>query len=173
MAELSLIPPPIQHPMLGSNGLVTVPWASYFRSLAIAVDSGYMLKSVYDPGDTGSVVDSDELNGQPGSYYLDLSNHTGSLSAQLLSWNVRVMTASATAVAGDFCDVDASGGAVSVTLPSVGGNVGRMIAVSKADSSANAVTIIGTVNGTVNPTLTVQYTCALMVSNGTEWRRLA
>lgn len=94
-------------------------------------------------------------------------------AAGSFAWNVRVLTASATAVAGDFCDVDASGGAVSVTLPSAAGNVGRMISVSKADSSANAVTIIGTVNGTVNPTLTVQYTCALMVSNGTEWRRLA
>lgn len=86
------------------------------------------------------------------------------------AWNVRILSTNATAAAGDFCDVDASGGAVSVTLPSVGGNVGRMVAVSKSDASANAVTIVGTVNGTVNPTLTVQYTRALMVSNGTEWR---
>lgn len=36
MAGLSGIPPPLQNPMLGQNGLVTVPWASYFRALAIA-----------------------------------------------------------------------------------------------------------------------------------------
>jgi len=36
-----------------------------------------MLKSVYDPNDDGSVVNSDQLQGQNGAYYLSRANHTG------------------------------------------------------------------------------------------------
>jgi len=36
-----------------------------------------MLKSVYDPTDSGVVVDSDALDGNTASYYLDRTNHTG------------------------------------------------------------------------------------------------
>lgn len=39
--------------------------------------SDFMLKSVYDPNDDGIVVDSDQLNSQAPSYYLDRTNHTG------------------------------------------------------------------------------------------------
>ena len=39
--------------------------------------SDLMLKSVYDPNDDGSVVNSDQLQGQNGAYYLSRANHTG------------------------------------------------------------------------------------------------
>ena len=39
--------------------------------------SDLMLKSVYDPNDDGSVVNSDALQGQNGAYYLSRANHTG------------------------------------------------------------------------------------------------
>lgn len=86
------------------------------------------------------------------------------------SWNVRTITASANAYAGDYIDANATGGTITVTMPNVISSKGRMVAVSKTDTSANAVTISGTVNGSVNPSLGVQYTTLLMVSNGTEWR---
>lgn len=89
-----------------------------------------------------------------------------------LTWNVRTLTADADAYDGDWCDVDATGGDVNITLPDVLTSTGRMIAVSKSDVSANLVTVIGTVNGAVDPSITVQYTTLLMVSNGTEWRLL-
>lgn len=85
-------------------------------------------------------------------------------------WNVRILTTTATAAAGDLCDCDASGGAFTVTLPNVATNSGQTIIVCKADSSANAVTIAGTINGAVNLDITLQYTSISLASNGTEWR---
>lgn len=163
--------PPIQQPMIGANGLITPVWTEFFlRLVSQQQGSGYMLKSVYDPTGSGSVVDSDKLDGELPSYYLDLGNHTGSLRLSNVDWNVRSVVYDVTAVAGDFCDVDASSGAVSVTLPDPAANIGKMVAVAKADSSANAVTLVGTVNGTASPSFIVQYTCYTMASTGTEWR---
>lgn len=85
-------------------------------------------------------------------------------------WNVRVLTASATAAAGDWCDCDATSGAITITLPSVATNTGKTILVCKTDSSGNAVTIAGTINGATNLDITVQYTVITLSSNGTEWR---
>lgn len=154
--------PPINHPVLGMNGLITPVWAEFFLRLANGSALGnYMLKSTYDPTSSGSVVDSDRLGGQIASYYLSIGNH---------EWNARTITADTTAAVGDLCDVDASSAAISVTLPDPTANSGKMVAVAKADSSANAVTVVGTVNGVVDPSFSVPYTCYLMASNGTEWR---
>ena len=72
--------PPINHPVIGMNGLITPVWAEFFLKLANSSTlGGYMLKSTYDPTNSRSVVDSDKLGGELPSYYLDLANHTGSL----------------------------------------------------------------------------------------------
>lgn len=92
------------------------------------------------------------------------------LNQAVIGWNVRILTTTATAAAGDMCDCDASGGAFTVTLPSVAANSGKTIIVTKADSSANAVTIAGTINGATDLDLTLQYTAITLASNGTEWR---
>ena len=42
-----------------------------------ATDCDFMTKSIYDINDNGIVDDSENLNGNPGSYYLDRANHTG------------------------------------------------------------------------------------------------
>jgi len=44
-----------------------------------------MQKSVYDTNNNGSVDNSDKLNGQTASYYLNRSNHTGSQTASSIS----------------------------------------------------------------------------------------
>lgn len=165
--------PPIQQPMIGPDGRVTPVWNQFFLRLSQQIGlSGYMLKATYDPSGSGSVVDSDRLGGELPSYYLDLANHTGAVGIGSVAWNVRALSADDTANTGDLCDVDASGGAVSITLPDPTANTGLMVAVAKADSSANAVTVVGTVNGATDPSFNTQYTCYLMVSNGSEWRRL-
>lgn len=163
--------PPIQQPMIGANGLITPVWTEFFLRLVSQQQwSGYMLKSVYDPTGSGSVVDSDKLDGELPSYYLDLANHTGSLRIGHVEWNVRITATDITADVGDLCDVDATSAAVNITLPDPAVNIGKMVAVAKSDSSANAVNVIGTVNGVVDPAIAVQYTCYVMASNGTEWR---
>ncbi len=68
--------------------------------------------------------------------------------------------------------VDASSGAVTVTLPPVG-TVGRSIGVIKIDSSSNAVTVDGngseTISSTSSITLSTQYESISLIDNGTSW----
>jgi len=167
---IARIPPPLSHPILGPNGLVTVPWAEYFRAMAIGVDNaGYMRQSVYDPSGSGVVNDSSALQGQSGSYYLALENATGLLPYGQTQWNIRPVTADATAAAGDFIDVDSTGGNVDVTLPDPASNYGASVAVRRADGGANTVAMIGAINGASSFSLTAQYTTIVVVSVGYEW----
>ena len=85
-------------------------------------------------------------------------------------WRYVSVTTSVSASVGDFVDVDASGAAVTVTLPNVAASKGRIVGVSKVDSSANLVTISGTVNGQSSIMITRQYTSLVMLSTGAEWR---
>lgn len=69
--------------------------------------------------------------------------------------------------------VDTSGGAVSLTLPSLGAsNDGWTIWVTKTTSDANAVTVVGTVNGSANPTVGSQYEHVKVWWNGSAWYML-
>lgn len=75
--------------------------------------------------------------------------------------------------------VDATAGAVTVTLPAVAGtdpSAGRAVTVIKSDSSANAVTIDAdgaeTINGAATLVLASQYDRARIASDGTEWWRV-
>src|SRR5437762_13128316 len=62
--------------------------------------------------------------------------------------------------------VDATGGAVRITLPTP--TSGRVLCVKKIDA-VNTVTWTGTVDGVVNPTLTVQVQRRILQGNGTSW----
>ena len=65
------------------------------------------------------------------------------------------LTANGNATAGHHTPVDATSGAVTVTLPSVSAsNVGAKLSVEKIDTSANAVTVSGSIRGTAS-TLTL------------------
>lgn len=68
--------------------------------------------------------------------------------------------------------VDASGGAITVTLPPVG-VVGRPVGIMKSDSSVNAVTIDGsgseTIEGSATQSLPAQFDSMLLRDNGTSW----
>lgn len=69
-----------------------------------------------------------------------------------------------------FITVDASGGAVSITLPAMAASDdGWFIVVQKSDASANAVTVVGTINGAANLSLSSQYVSALVWWNGSAW----
>ncbi len=67
--------------------------------------------------------------------------------------------------------VDATGGAVSITLPTP--TSGRVLCVKKIDASANAVTLTGTVDGVVNPTLPTQYNSRMIQGDGSTWNLIA
>lgn len=69
--------------------------------------------------------------------------------------------------------VDASGGAVTLTLPTAASADRRVYHVKKTDSSLNAVTIDGsgaeTIDGAATQTLIAQYESIQIVSDGTSW----
>jgi hypothetical protein len=69
--------------------------------------------------------------------------------------------------------VDASGGAITITLPAAASCTGRQYDILKADSSANAVTVDGngteTINGAATKVLSNQYTAVTIRSNGSGW----
>ena len=71
----------------------------------------------------------------------------------------------------NFVGVDASGGAVTITLPSPSKVTGIPICVIKTDSSANAVTVTGTIAGG-DVSLSNQYDTALLISNGTTFYKI-
>lgn len=66
--------------------------------------------------------------------------------------------------------VDATSGAFNLTLPTlVVADAGWSVTVVKIDSSANAVTLVGTVNGAVNPTLRSIYHSYVVKWTGSAW----
>ena len=75
-----------------------------------------------------------------------------------------------TAVAGgDYTvRVDASGGASVVTLPNAATTPGRIIVITKIDSTVNAVSFTGaTLNG--QGSLTIQFDHVMLQTNGVSW----
>lgn len=69
--------------------------------------------------------------------------------------------------------VDATAGAITITLPAPDRVVAFVVSVVKIDASANAVTIGATVSGVANPTLATRYKSKTMQSTGTEYVTLA
>ncbi len=71
------------------------------------------------------------------------------------------------------CGVDATAGAVTITLPAVG-CVGCILTVKKTDSGGNAVTVTrassATIQGATTYALTAQYNWVRLISDGTNWQ---
>ena len=69
-----------------------------------------------------------------------------------------------------FLAVDATAGAVTVTLAPAAEFIGKRITIKKIDSSANAVTVSGseTIDGAATQVITVQYDAICVMSDGTE-----
>jgi len=88
-----------------------------------------------------------------------------SLGEQLtfpLALNFRSETSDFQVSAGDFVDVDATAGPVTVTFPSASDSKGASIYIRKSDSSTNQVI-------TPVKSLAFQGTVIRFISNGSEW----
>jgi len=104
-------------------------------------------------------------NGANGWYELARSNSSAS---------IETITSSDTLDAGNYVVlVNATSGAVTVTLPAVAANTGRIYYIKKIDSSANAVTIDGNASETIDDSttriLSSQYDSVTIACDGTEW----
>ena len=86
-------------------------------------------------------------------------------------WNVTSKTGNYTASDGDIVLVDASGGAVTITLPSP--TAGAKVRVKKTDASTNVVTVspsaAETIDGASSDSISKQYETYEYVSDGTNW----
>jgi hypothetical protein len=101
---------------------------------------------------------------------------TSSLTTSGANWTVRSCTGSCTLVASDsVAEIDASGGAATVTLPTASTVPGRQYKIKKTDSSVNVVTIAAAAGDTISGLSSVglrpqQYvTKDLWSSGGTTW----
>lgn len=101
-----------------------------------------------------------------------------SLIGQLVEWTpklpVRNVTASGNANPLDgLVRADATSGAITLTLETAVGCVGRMHNFKKIDASANTVTIDGagseTIDGATTLVISTQYVSYQIVSNGSGW----
>jgi hypothetical protein len=72
---------------------------------------------------------------------------------------------------------NATGGAISLTLPTAVGVSGQIYALKKIDSSANAVTVATTssqtIDGQATYSLALQYQGIMVQSNGANWFLIA
>lgn len=69
--------------------------------------------------------------------------------------------------------VDATGGAVTITLPPVSQHPSRVYTIKKVDVSANAVTVTAnaaeTIDGSNTYSLATQWKSVTVISDGTQW----
>lgn len=91
---------------------------------------------------------------------------------------IRTVTASDTVRTGDEGEDgiilgNATGGAITVTLPSAGGDVMDRYIFKKTDISGNAVTVAragsDTIDGAISAVLASQYDSATLMTDGSNW----
>ena len=81
--------------------------------------------------------------------------------------------ATITTVSDNVLLADASGGAVTVTLPAAADVPGRHFTIKKTDGTGNTVTIDGagaeTIDGAATQVISTQYTALTIASDGSTW----
>jgi hypothetical protein len=114
-------------------------------------------------GDKGEKGDKGDT-GEAGADGVSTLNYTSKTAAYTATSN------------DDVIDVDASGGAVPITLPAASSKTGKFIYITKTDSTSNAVTAqragSDTINGSTSVYLDVQWTSLSLFSTGSAWRIL-
>lgn len=119
---------------------------------------------------SGQIAALQSSDGTQAGQISTLQVQVATLGSGALKLNVRTITASGTANATDYLIlVDATAGAVVVTLPAL--SAGRAISVKKIDASANAVSIASAalIDGAASQPITPQYACLDVMCDGTTW----
>lgn len=103
-----------------------------------------------------------------------LSTQLRNIARALLPQITRQVLAHTTVLATDDTLVcDATGGAITVTLPLPDQVKFLKVSVVRINGGGNAVTLSGTVSGSVNPSLASQWASITIQSDGTRWIKLA
>lgn len=114
-------------------------------------------------------IEAEEINGAT-----NISGSGQFIEGGPVSPSIRSITASTTASLGDYTILaDATGGAVTVTLPPAASATRKIFNIKKTDASGNAITIDGngseTIDGATTQTISVQNITIQIQSNGTNW----
>jgi len=111
----------------------------------------------------------------PATYPAGNGSQLTALKATALTYAVVVVTFGMSPYAVLASDntllVNATGGAVTITLPTA--TSGRILTVKKTDVSANTVQLTGTVDTVVNPTLGTQFQSRVIQADGSSWQIVA
>lgn len=120
-----------------------------------------------------------EINNVSAGTYRDLKLRNLIASGNLTT-GIVAKTANYTATANDgSIEVDATSGAVTITLPAVSGAAGRIYTIKKTDASGNAVTVdpnaSETIDGATTASLASQYSTITIQANaaGTAWHKVS
>jgi hypothetical protein len=104
------------------------------------------------------------------------SNGAGALPTfQTISagWTLTTTSTSITAALDNVILCNATGGAITITLPAAASNTNKIYSIKKIDSSANAVTIDGnaseTIDGSLTQVISSQYDCLTIMCDGSNW----
>ena len=109
-------------------------------------------------------------------YYIDLSALDDRYNVQGSYQDIGINTTTESYVVGatdSAIMADATDGNITVTLPAVATNKGRLLTIKKIDSSANTVTIDGsgseTIDGDTTKVISSQYDSITIISDGSAW----
>ena len=96
------------------------------------------------------------------------------VDGSVMSAKYRNVTASGNVVSGDYLIVaDATGGAITMTLPPAALVPGRIYTFKRVNSGANAVIVDGyaaeTIDGATTYTLSAQWNSVTVMNNGISW----
>lgn len=121
-----------------------------------AASGGYVVDTIYDGSSWVTTV-----SGKTQKEYQDIPS-TSQVSTNTV------------ATINSFIEVDASSASITITLPTAVGNAGKLVTITKTDSTANLVKIDGngseTINGDLSFNLEVELEAITVISNGTNWR---
>lgn len=146
--------------------------ATTSKITAVQVNDRHFIGQITTPAN-GAADTSGTTPDPPGFGFLPGSGGGSSYSG-FLTTNIRSISSSTTANSTDVVLlVDASGGAVTLTLPPAATSQERILFVKKIDASGNSVIIDGdasdTIDGAATKSFSTQYEAYTIVCNGTAW----
>jgi len=184
MTTSSLAPVDIQNGSSANDTTVTRPVMAF----QYYIGGGYRhwIRTRHNGGGTsGNAFDfyiwqpGDAVTGLGSKFVMTIGNHVGVATINppstftvngSFATAIKTVTANYTATESDNTIlVNASGGAVTVTLPSPSGIAGRWYSIKKIDSSVNAVTVSGSIEGASSYTLASQYKYVRVQTDGSAW----
>jgi hypothetical protein len=128
---------------------------------------GDMLKSIYDTNDSGVVDNSEKLNGNAASYYLDRTNHTGSQDASTITQDSTHRMVSDTQVSSWTGKQDALGFTPVPNTRTVNGKaLNANIALTASDVSAEPTLTKSNLTESVSSVLTINGGTGAIIGNG-------